>query len=84
MNRKIYSLTATSIMLTCFHRMTTFCVRTLISFKCFDTDPYHRSVRNVASAGNSVELWGSHSIDEAFSMVFQAFRGGRIPRDEMV
>lgn len=38
----------------------------------------------MASAGSSAELLESHSIDEAFSKMIQAFGGGGIPRDELV
>ena len=54
--------------------MTTFCVRTFILFQHFDADPFDRSVHYVASVGNLAELFcNAYSIDNAFSMVIQAF-----------
>lgn len=69
MNRKALSSSIRSLELTFIHSMTTFCVKILTLFDCSNTDPYDRSVRNVASAGSLAEHSDPYGIDEAFSKV---------------
>ena len=69
MNRKALSSSITSLELTFIHSMTTFCVKILTLFDYSNTDPYDRSVRNVASAGSLAEHSDPYGIDEAFSKV---------------